>query len=71
MSLLLTTTLYLCSTTKLILPPKERPSAEDVATLNTARKSCPKYYPQSPCVKSIERRSYLNYWVICGKPLKG
>lgn len=71
MSLLFTTTLFLCSATKLVLPPKERPSAEDYAVLNAAKKSCPRHYPQSPCVKSVERRSHLSYWVICGKPLKG
>lgn len=71
MSLLFTATLFLCSPTKLILPPGERPMKEDFDTLAAAKKSCPRHYPSSPCVRSVERRSPLNYWVICGKPLKG
>ena len=55
-----------CSPTKLILPPGEKETAADRSAVERAKHHCPELYTNSPCARSVERRKYLSYWVICG-----
>jgi hypothetical protein len=55
-----------CSETKLILPSGEKETADDRSAVARAKHHCPELYPNSPCARSVERRKYLSYWVICG-----
>lgn len=40
---------------------------DDTAALNSAKKRCGEIYPESPCLKTFEKRGELNYRAICGK----
>jgi hypothetical protein len=50
----------------LILPPGEKETAADRSAVARAKHHCGELYENSPCARSVERRKYLSYWVICG-----
>lgn len=54
-----------CPPTKLI--GFDAPLTEDeTASLNHAKKRCAEIYPDSPCLKSFEKREEQVFWAICG-----
>lgn len=55
-----------CSPTKLVLPKGAVETAEDRSAVARAVHHCPELYVNSPCARTVERRSHLNYWVTCG-----
>lgn len=66
MELFFWATMTTCSPTKLILPVGEMETAADRSAVARAQHHCGELYEHSPCARVVERRSHLNYWVICG-----
>jgi hypothetical protein len=55
-----------CPATKLI--GFDAPLTQDEMTsLVHAQKRCGEIYPDSPCLKSFEKREEQVFWAICGK----
>lgn len=42
-------------------------TAQETESLNHAKKRCEEIYPESPCLKSFEKREEQVFWAICGK----
>jgi hypothetical protein len=54
-----------CPETKLI--GFDAPLTEqEIESLNHAKKRCAEIYPESPCLKSFEKREEQVFWAICG-----
>jgi hypothetical protein len=54
-----------CPPTKLI--GFDAPLTEqETQSLNHAKKRCAEIYPDSPCLKSFEKREEQVFWAICG-----
>lgn len=41
-------------------------SVNELQTIERAEVTCEDRYPNSPCVISIEKRGFQNYYVVCG-----
>lgn len=54
-----------CPPTKLI--GFDAPLTEnELQSLNHAKRRCAEIYPESPCLKSFEKRAEQTFWAICG-----
>lgn len=41
------------------------PASYDFEVIKSAKKTCKKLYPNSPCPKKVIKRAKHSYWVIC------
>jgi hypothetical protein len=58
---------YSCPETKVKNNTELAWDEADQKGLDTAKRNCKKWYPQSPCLKLFIKQGYHTYWAICGK----